>query len=58
MAAHFNRALSEAGPGERKMLQRTRNGFLRYRDSCGSEACIAEAYRGRMREISDIVTRF
>ena len=55
MAAQFNGAMSRAGPGERALLQRTRGRFLSYRDSCRSDACIADAYRGRMREISDIM---
>lgn len=55
MAAQFNRAMSEADGGKRALLQRTRNRFLSYRDSCRSDSCIADAYRGRMREISDIM---
>ena len=55
MASQFNRALSSAAPGERALLQRTRSRFLSYRDGCRSDACIADAYRGRMREISDIM---
>jgi uncharacterized protein len=38
------------------MLQRTRASFLRFRDRCTSDACIADTYRGRMREISDIMS--
>ena len=56
MASQFNRAMANASPGERAMLTRTRSRFLSYRDRCGSDACIAEAYRGRMAEISDIVS--
>jgi uncharacterized protein YecT (DUF1311 family) len=55
MAAHFYSALGQAGPAERALLQRTRSRFLAYRDSCRSDACVADAYRGRMREISDIM---
>jgi hypothetical protein len=55
MAAQFNRALSGADPDQRAVLRRTRNRFLSYRDSCTSASCIADAYRGRMREISDIM---
>ena len=55
MASQFNNALSSADPEERDLLQRTRNSFLSYRDRCGSNSCIAETYRGRMREISDIM---
>ena len=55
MAAQFNGAMSRADGEERALLQRTRNRFLSYRDSCRSDSCIADAYRGRMREISDIM---
>jgi hypothetical protein len=54
MAGQFNSAMRQAGPGERALLDRTRSRFLRYRDSCRSDACVADAYRGRMREIRDI----
>ncbi len=55
MASQFNGAMAQAGSEERALLQRTRSRFLSYRDSCRSDACIADAYRGRMREISDIM---
>jgi len=55
MAGQFFRALATARPGQRAILQRSRNRFLRYRESCASEACIAQAYRGRIQEISDIM---
>jgi uncharacterized protein len=55
MSSRFFAALSEAGPGERQILQRTRGRFLAYRDACRSDACIADAYRGRIREIGDIM---
>jgi hypothetical protein len=56
MAGQFNRAMAEASPGERQMLVRTRNRFLAFRDRCGSDACVADAYRGRMDEIRDIMS--
>jgi uncharacterized protein YecT (DUF1311 family) len=55
MAAQFSTALARADPEERALLQRTRSRFLSYRDGCRSDACIADAYRGRMREIGDIM---
>lgn len=55
MAAQFGGAVSRAGPQERALLERTRGRFLAFRDRCGTNACIADAYRGRMREISDIM---
>ena len=58
MATQFYRALSGASPGERLILQRSRSRFINYRDSCGSDACIAQAYRARIAEISEIASRF
>lgn len=55
MATQFNRAYAQADPAQRAVLQRTRGGFVAYRDSCRSDACIAAAYNGRMREIGDIL---
>lgn len=55
MASRFNRAMSEASPDERALLQRTRNRFLSYRDSCRTDSCVADSYRGRIREIGDIM---
>ena len=55
MSGQFFRALDRADPAQRTALQRTRSRFLRYRDSCPTNGCIADAYRGRMREIRDIM---
>ena len=55
MSSQFSGAFSAARPGQRVMLERTRRRFLRYRDSCKSEACIADAYRRRIQEISAIM---
>ena len=55
MAAQFNSARSQASAQERALLDRTRGRFLSYRNGCRSDDCIADAYRGRMREISDIM---
>lgn len=54
MAAQYVAAYRNADPATRAMLQRSRNRFLGFRDQCPSDACIAETYRGRMREIRDI----
>ena len=56
MAAQYEQAVAAADPQRRQWLRTTRNAFLRYRDGCGSTACIAESYRGRMREIDDIMS--
>lgn len=55
MAAHYNQALAGADPGAAYELRRTRDRFLAYRERCPTDACIADAYRGRIREITDIV---
>ena len=55
MASQYVRAAGAGTPAQRALLQRTRASFLRHRDSCPSDACIAETYRGRMREIGDIM---
>ncbi|MCY7279433.1 MAG: hypothetical protein LH610_00785 [Sphingomonas bacterium] len=54
MAAQYVDALRDADPATRAMLQRSRDRFLGYRDQCPSSDCIADTYRGRMREIRDI----
>ena len=55
MAAQFNAALSRAERDQRRLLERTRGRFLSYRDRCATNQCVAETYRSRMREISDIM---
>ena len=55
MAAQFRSATMEADRSQRRLLERTRGRFLSYRDRCGTNQCIAETYRSRMREISDIM---
>ena len=54
MAAQYVAAMRDGDPSTRAMLQRSRNRFLGYRDQCPSSACIADTYRGRIREIRDI----
>jgi uncharacterized protein YecT (DUF1311 family) len=56
MAAQYRRAVSQAAPPQRAILQQTRDRFLAFRDGCRSNQCIADAYRGRMREIDDIMS--
>lgn len=55
MAAHYNQALASADSRTASELRRTRDRFLAYRERCPTDSCIADAYRGRIREISDIV---
>ena len=55
MSSLFYSALADADGGTRNQLRRTRDRFLSYRERCGTEACVADAYRGRMEEIRDIM---
>ncbi len=55
MARYYFRQLDGADGRTRRELERTRNRFLRYRERCPNEACIADAYDGRIEEIRDIV---
>ncbi len=56
MASQYYRAIAAADRRQRAILTATRDSFLRYRDRCSSDDCIAETYRGRMREIRDIMS--
>ncbi|HEY0116456.1 MAG TPA: hypothetical protein VGB54_12125 [Allosphingosinicella sp.] len=55
MSSMFYSALAEADGATRAQLRRSRDRFLSFRERCGSEACVAQAYRDRMDEISDMV---
>jgi hypothetical protein len=55
MASLFYSAMDDADRRTRRELNRTRDRFLAYRERCRSEACVADAYEGRMREIEDIM---
>jgi uncharacterized protein YecT (DUF1311 family) len=54
MAAQYLRAIANADAKKRRLLTATRDQFLRHRDRCASDDCIAQSYHGRMRQISDI----
>ena len=54
MSSLYYSALASADSRQKAALRRTRNRFLAYRERCGTQACIAEAYQGRMMEIRDI----
>ena len=47
--------IARLSPEQRRLLERTRSRFLGYRDRCATNQCIAETYRSRMREITDIM---
>jgi uncharacterized protein YecT (DUF1311 family) len=55
MASQFRSALSDASAQQRAILNQTRDSFLRYRDQCPDNSCVAQTYQGRMREIRDIM---
>ena len=55
MAAQYRRAFAVASPDERALLRDTARRFYAYRDRCPTNACIGDAYVGRMREIRDIM---
>lgn len=55
MAAQYSRAFALASPDQREMLRDSARRFYDFRDRCSTNACIADAYTGRMREISDIM---
>ena len=55
MAAQYARSMGIASPEQRALLQRTHERFTGYRDRCPNNACIGDAYVGRMREIRDIM---
>jgi hypothetical protein len=56
MAADFNRGMSIGDARQRRLLERTRNRFLTYRNRCATNQCIEETYQSRIREIGDIMT--
>ena len=56
MAAEYQRAISASTPEQAAALRQTRDRFLGYRDRCANNACIADSYTGRIREIHDIVS--
>jgi hypothetical protein len=55
MAVVYTYALDGADARTASELRRTRDSFLAYRERCPTDACIADAYRGRIREINDII---
>ncbi len=56
MASVYYSTIAEADGATRRRLRQTRDRFLAYRERCRSEACIADAYEGRIREIEDIAS--
>jgi len=56
MATQYQSAASAADPGQAALLRQTRDRFLGFRERCTNDACVANTYRGRMREIDDIMT--
>ncbi|HWJ37332.1 MAG TPA: hypothetical protein VNR86_01030 [Sphingomicrobium sp.] len=55
LAGQYNRAFTNASSDQRGLLRDTARRFYAYRDNCPTNACIADAYGERMREIRDIM---
>ena len=56
MSTRYVNALATADPVADRLLRQSGNAFLGYRDRCGNDAiCIDRVYRGRIREIDDVV---
>ena len=55
MAAQYRSAYDAATSRGRDVLRSTARRFYGYRDNCPDARCIANGYRGRMREIDDIM---
>lgn len=55
MASFYGSAYRGADAEARALLERTRTRFLSFRDRCRNDGCVADAYRGRISEIRDIV---
>ena len=55
MAAQYRSAFASSDRRTLEELERSRGRFLSFRDQCPSDDCIADTYRGRIREIRDIV---
>jgi len=56
MASDYQRALMSADRRQRRILERSRDRFLSFRNRCATNQCIAETYQSRIREIGDIMT--
>lgn len=54
MSARYFAALRDADAATRADLEETRRRFLRFRDRCPDERCVARAYSERIDEIKDI----
>jgi uncharacterized protein YecT (DUF1311 family) len=54
MSSMFYSALAGATPQVRANLRRSRDRFLAFRNRCGTEQCVAQAYRDSMDEIQDL----
>jgi uncharacterized protein YecT (DUF1311 family) len=54
MSSMFYSALAGGDNQVRAALRRSRDRFLAFRERCGDEACVAQAYRDRMDEITDL----
>lgn len=56
MASAYYRAYHQATPIQRRQLSRSRADFLRRRERCADDACIADVYDARIAEIGRIAS--
>ena len=56
MATEYYRAISRGDPRQRRLLTSSRDDFLRNRDQCRSQGCVAQRYEERMAEIRTIMS--
>lgn len=54
MSSMFYSALANGDNRTKAALRRSRDRFLAFRERCGDAACVAQSYRDRMDEITDI----
>lgn len=54
MSGTYFRAVAQADPETRSRLSASRARFLAYRNRCGDDECIAQAYADRIDEIEDL----
>lgn len=55
MSSLFYSALADADGEQRRVLRRSRDRFLAFRERCDTQACVSQAYDDRMDEIRDIM---
>ncbi len=57
LGVFYGQSLRFADAEKRAVLLKTREQFIARRDNCQSETCVLNVYLGRMREVTDIMSR-